>query len=862
MAAGSVIRSVLQPVLRQSVRQNLWSSSWITRLYDQEDLSFWTKADTRNGLVLPNSLSVGTGDAAILVPTARLATNAFIYRNEYIVGGAAWDVTIRFKVDSGAGNNPLINCGGYTGNVKGLMLRCNSGAINVFTANGTTSVSSNFAHNIANNTWYTLRFQWSGVEGEVMTVTVNGSSLTATTNKAWVGNSTDTISLGRYSTIYMTGNISSIVGIMSGRTINLYPTGIVSADNFEIGSDDVKWLVAGAGYVSQFLGGDTWFLDKGYSIWRDYLTLRLTYIPNTSNGLTTAGTSLTPAYRLLTEVSGTLTNHNLWNSKIRFSQDYFDRSNATIWNDACRASAYYDSGNVKDFHISEINELTIRTYLNDGYRAKFFPKVLGNSIDDRITLTDLILYTTDKKGIGDKYVLQYTRDIFRAQKDTSRQHYEDADGYIQLYLYVDLGNDEDYWHTYFQSRLATGNVEIPGPATDVYLIKQPLIVPDGRTLTVNGELRIKKGVTVNITSDVAINDTVINVDSVVGFNVGDQVSISDDLQTLMYYGTRRQASSGVITEIGESTITLDDGSRYAITTASNAKLGHTQSCIVTNGGSGISVIGSGIVNGNWAYQYDVEPVSKSINMEDVRQFCGISFHDTQSPSVSGVTVKNAGLHGISIGGMSTISGVVVQNITAKENHDKNILLRATDGAILNNITAEDSVFEDGLTLYAGNVNFIITNVFVNGNPRWGVVILNNGECNGSISTIQSTDGIAVWSSDAEINDVTFTDDGYISIQDVYTYGNDLVFNNITYNNVSRDSLISILGGCDRITFNELVFNDTTSSSAAILVDDRSGGGDFPQDILIDGGGFYNHTGTKASIDASADVVFADFDNYP
>lgn len=133
--------------------------------------------------------------------------------------------------------------------------------------------------------------------------------------------------------------------------------------------------------------------------------------------------------------------HNMVDSKIRFTEAFFDRSNATIWNNSARAG-YYDSSNTKDFHISELNQYTLYTWLNDGYRGMVYIKMKPNSVTmnqggksmlrEGYEIENIFLYTTDHKGLENKKILTYTKDIFCAVLDGNGAVTYDAEGYVKL----------------------------------------------------------------------------------------------------------------------------------------------------------------------------------------------------------------------------------------------------------------------------------------------------------------------------------------------------------------------------------------------------------------------------------------------
>jgi len=183
---------------------------------------------------------------------------------------------------------------------------------------------------------------------------------------------------------------------------------------------------------------NAWYLDKGWTYWEDDSGGGESIIaPNDINGnyinLIPSGFVAYGGKRISNIVEGDLTNHNLVDSYIRFSNDFFDRSDDTIWNDACRTSAYYLSGNVKDFHISELNQRTLYGYLNTGYKGRLAVKVTPNSIEavDRTLLTEVFLYTNDKTSTDHNKILTYTGDIIAAVLSGGNVVY-DVDGYVTL----------------------------------------------------------------------------------------------------------------------------------------------------------------------------------------------------------------------------------------------------------------------------------------------------------------------------------------------------------------------------------------------------------------------------------------------
>lgn len=138
------------------------------------------------------------------------------------------------------------------------------------------------------------------------------------------------------------------------------------------------------------------------------------------------------AFRAIGERTGG-TLYNLFPGKVRFTNAFFDRSNTTIWNDTCRAASDYDAVNTKDFATASLNQRTLQSWLNDGYRGRLYVHFNGNSIErlDRQYCQGIYLYSTDIKGVDQAKVHQYTGDYI-AWVMSSGQRTLDADGYTKL----------------------------------------------------------------------------------------------------------------------------------------------------------------------------------------------------------------------------------------------------------------------------------------------------------------------------------------------------------------------------------------------------------------------------------------------
>lgn len=111
------------------------------------------------------------------------------------------------------------------------------------------------------------------------------------------------------------------------------------------------------------------------------------------------------------EISSTGKVHNLADSLIEFTGEQWDRSDETIFSDTARGT-YYDSDNPTRWHISELNQLTIKNYLNDDYQCGIFVRMQYGSIDieDRTGLLEIFSYSVIKTGVDLLNVLNYTNE--------------------------------------------------------------------------------------------------------------------------------------------------------------------------------------------------------------------------------------------------------------------------------------------------------------------------------------------------------------------------------------------------------------------------------------------------------------------
>jgi hypothetical protein len=165
-------------------------------------------------------------------------------------------------------------------------------------------------------------------------------------------------------------------------------------------------------------GGSRYLLDKGYSLYKYSGSSILRNIFVGYNGDVPLATPSLPAgYTKELDHAGSLTTHNLADSKLTFVGDNWSRDNATIYGDMARQTlmvdgdgSWYVSGTPKVWHISELNRVKLNTFFNTAYKGILFPKITNNSIDDRQVLTEIFSYATNKTGSDYTKAITYTGD--------------------------------------------------------------------------------------------------------------------------------------------------------------------------------------------------------------------------------------------------------------------------------------------------------------------------------------------------------------------------------------------------------------------------------------------------------------------
>jgi hypothetical protein len=433
-----------------------------------DDADLLLKFDSRAGNVLTDSLTAET--ATILVEEFKSNGTNSLNGNktrvvEHFFDGNDHTVYARIKQHTaipGSGTQSIMKLGGTaTALLRGIFIKSNNGIFRYDMSDGATTYEKNQGINCNTSV---LPLEYVDL---LITIDGTGKSISFTYYNpagAALGTGTATQSLAAFnfntndnasafvfdSPYFIITNFKKFSGIKTRANCidNSYVTGLALHYPHLIGLmntvEDANHLFSISAINSTFItyiNCNSYGLDYG---WDNYQQ-GLIDVDNTAWNRyccrKTDGTQIKPdvtgvgnawnAFRVIGErAGGTLCN--LFPGKIRFTNAFFDRSNATIWNDSARLG-YYDAANVKDFHISELNQRTLASWLNDGYRGRLYVNFNTNSIEklDRDFLAEILLTTTDRKGNDNKAILTYTGDIIAAVLSGTAVIF-DAQNYVKL----------------------------------------------------------------------------------------------------------------------------------------------------------------------------------------------------------------------------------------------------------------------------------------------------------------------------------------------------------------------------------------------------------------------------------------------
>ena len=430
-------------------RRFSWAAWWATHLFGQDDLNLWAK--DRSGLTMPDT--IGTNDVTILTPTFK-CTHPTVGNLtgsggalERIFDGNSYTIYFKLKqVDDVVANIKILDLGHqYVTNRRGLELRVVLSVLKLYMSIGDGAQEYAAANMNGVNTdvkdagwlefFIEIDFAAKEFRSNIFKYS-DGSAIGISLTKdisTYIFNDDD-----NYSPMMLAGT-----GIAYGdlKKFNALKTIAQCRDNsyitdiqfyyptLEDGTDinNAHHLTRGTNmsYPNKYYSNiSTYCLDYGYSIyrsrWKDSLFPASVgyediYVPHNPSGVAIARTindNYPSAYIKIGEFAGSLTNHNMSESKLNIPIASWDKADTNIFEDTVRSSIYYNATNTDEWHISELDYLLFSQRSKTGYKGLNFFKITDNSLasEDRLFLKELFSYGNDKTGNNLNKILQYTGD--------------------------------------------------------------------------------------------------------------------------------------------------------------------------------------------------------------------------------------------------------------------------------------------------------------------------------------------------------------------------------------------------------------------------------------------------------------------
>jgi hypothetical protein len=326
-----------------------------------------------------------------------------------MAGGQPVNLEFSINVSDLGGKRTILSSSAEPGTEKGIYIYAEFDRFKIGIQDGTsTQVQILFSGNIVIDTLYNCVFDWNGLIGGTVSLTVNGVTESYVASYQWAGNSSRTIYIGS-----IAGNLNEFFGVISGVKYN---------DIFDYSLN---------GHLINAIDGNSasWFAGGGYSLLNKGLlptvksALNNGYYHETATGKQV----INPQYPLpvgwVAYPGGEDIFHNGINSflstnplgSVAAKFDILDRINQTT---ASTDSIYYDAtdriSRSKYYVGLEANELNydvIQTYLQIADKDKLF---LGlNANYDNITDSfRFFTYATQKTGADLTDVLIYIKYLY------------------------------------------------------------------------------------------------------------------------------------------------------------------------------------------------------------------------------------------------------------------------------------------------------------------------------------------------------------------------------------------------------------------------------------------------------------------
>lgn len=278
-----------------------------------------------------------------------------------------------------------------------------------------------------------------------------------------------------------------------------------------------------------------------------------------------------------------------------------------------------------------------------------------------------------------------------------------------------------------QEALDTGkNIVIP---EGIWRITNALQPKANQVIELIGTVRVADSNIQPLIADAAAGQPTVTVADASGYYPGQWVTLGAEDLKIQGGGAikvrREGGDCGRIASIDGNTIAFELPLRRTYTVESKTRLGTQPSAFLITQ-PGVTIRGTGVIDGNRAHQFDFAPGDMTPSKgrgEETRAGCGISIDSDPEPvahiSIEGITIRDCILHNLSL---YRARNTLISGITSLRAHDKGILLRLSEDCRILGNQCLDSEFEDGIILYSGNNRCIVQGNICANNARGGLTV--------------------------------------------------------------------------------------------------------------------------------------------
>ena len=197
-------------------------------------------------------------------------TDNFIDCGVKVQGQTPIDITVKFSTKSFFAYQVVFGC--QTANsVNGIKFRINSstGILAIVIGDGTSYQNIN-TFTLSINTLYLLNISWSGISGDSIYVTLNGTTNAYLTTKDWIGDSYRNLNFG-YSYYYLYGKIYYYKYTINNSSEVFVPVNEGLQDTVYDVNSGTKYHISGT------VNNDQWVRQSDYSYNQNYGCTKVSY---------------------------------------------------------------------------------------------------------------------------------------------------------------------------------------------------------------------------------------------------------------------------------------------------------------------------------------------------------------------------------------------------------------------------------------------------------------------------------------------------------------------------------------------------------------------------------------------------------